>query len=82
MIRKESDDLMESLISLIKTSFNIDFDIDQNTPLISTGLIDSLHVAQLLVILGKEYGTVINTRDVGTDNFDTPKQIEKFLKRS
>lgn len=73
---------MEQLINLIRTSFDIDFDIDQNTPLISTGLIDSLHVAQLLVILGKEYGTVINTRDVGTDNFDTPKQIEKFLKRS
>lgn len=72
---------MDHLINLIKKSFNIDFDIDQNTPLISTGLIDSLHVAQLLVILGKEYGRVINTRDVGTDNFDTPKQIEKFLKR-
>ena len=72
---------MEHLITLIKKSFNIDFDIDQNTPLISTGLIDSLHVAQLLAILGKEYGTVINTRDVGTDNFDTPKQMEKFLHR-
>ena len=72
---------MEHLINLIRKSFNIDFDINPNTPLISTGLIDSLHVAQLLVILGKEYGTVINTRDVGTDNFDTPKQIETFLTR-
>lgn len=72
---------MEHLINLIKTAFNIDFDIEQNTPLISTGLIDSLHVAQLLVLLGKEYGMVINTRDVGTDNFDTPRQIEKFLKK-
>lgn len=73
---------MEHLLNLIRTSFHIDFDIDQNTPLISTGLIDSLHVAQLLAILGKEYGKVINTRDVGTDNFDTPEQIEKFLKKS
>lgn len=72
---------MDRLITLIKQSFNIDFDIDQNTPLISTGLIDSLHVAQLLVILEKEYGKAINTRDVGTDNFDTPRQIEKFLNR-
>jgi acyl carrier protein len=72
---------MDHLISLIKSAFNIDFDIDMNTPLISTGLIDSLHVAQLLALLGKEYGTVINTRDVGTDNFDTPRQIEKFLKK-
>ncbi len=72
---------MDTLINLIKTAFSIDFDIDQNTPLISTGLIDSLRVSQLLVLLGKEYGKVINTRDVGTDNFDTPSQIEKFLKR-
>lgn len=71
---------MDRLLNLIRKSFNIDFDIDQNTPLISTGLVDSLHVAQLLAIIEKEYGKVINTRDVGTDNFDTPKQIEKFLK--
>lgn len=72
---------MEKLLKLIKNSFDIDFDIDENTPLISTGLIDSLHVAQLLVLLEKEYGKAINTRDVGTDNFDTPKQIETFLKK-
>ena len=71
---------MDKLLALIKKSFDIDFDIDADTPLISTGLIDSLHVAQLLLILEKEYGKVINIRDIGTDNFDTPKQIERFLK--
>lgn len=72
---------MEMLINLIKKSFDIDFEIDQNTPLISSGLVDSLHFAQFLLLLEKEYNKVINTRDVGTDNFDTPKQIEKFLKK-
>ncbi len=72
---------MEELINIIRTSFDIDFEIDQNTPLISTGLIDSLRFAQFLQLLEKEYGKAINTRDVGTDNFDTPRQIEKFLKR-
>lgn len=72
---------MDKLINLIKRAFNIDFDIDQNTPLISAGLIDSLHFAQFLLLLEKEYGKIVNTRDVGTDNFDTPKQIEKFLEK-
>lgn len=72
---------MDRLISLIKKSFNIDFDIDRNTPLISTGLIDSLHFAQFLLVLEKEYGKVVNTRDVGADNFDTPTQIQKFIGR-
>lgn len=72
---------MDELIDLIQKAFNIDFDIGMDTPLISTGLIDSLHVAQFLVILEKKYGKVIDTRDIGTDNFDTPKQIEKFLSK-
>lgn len=72
---------MDRLINLIKKSFEIDEDIDQNTPLISTGLIDSLRVPLLLSVLEIEYGKVINTRDVGTDNFDTPKQIEKYLSK-
>lgn len=73
--------LMDRLINLIKKSFDLDFDITQDTPLISSGVIDSLRVALLLSVLEREYGKTINTRDVGTDNFDTPKQIEKFLKK-
>ncbi len=72
---------MERLLTLIKKSFDIGFEIDDKTPLISTGLIDSLRFAQLLEILEKEYGKSINTRDVGTDNFDTPEQIESFLSK-
>lgn len=72
---------MDRLVNLIKKSFDLDIDINQDTPLISSGVIDSLRVALLLSVLEREYGKVINTRDVGTDNFDTPKQIEKFLKK-
>lgn len=73
--------VMDRLLNLIKKSFDIDFDINHDTPLISTGIIDSLRVAQLLTVLEREYGKVISTRDVGTDNFDTPKQMEKFLEK-
>lgn len=72
---------MDRLVNIIKKSFDLDIDINQDTPLISSGVIDSLRVALLLSVLEREYCKVINTRDVGTDNFDTPKQIEKFLKK-
>ena len=72
---------MNRLINLIKQSFNIDFDIYPDTPLISSGIIDSLHVAQFLVLLQQEYGKVITPRDIGTDNFDTPEQIESYLNK-
>jgi len=73
---------MDRLLHIIEKTFDIGFKIDPDTPLISTGLIDSLHFAQFLLVLEKEYGKVISTRDVGTDNFDTPRQIEKFLKKN
>ncbi len=72
---------MEQLITLIKTSFALDDVIIPDTPLISSGLIDSLRVALLLTVLEKEYGVPIDTRDIGTDNFDTPRQIAAFLKK-
>ncbi|MEI6213406.1 MAG: acyl carrier protein [Desulfuromonadales bacterium] len=71
---------MERLITLIQKTFAIGFEINQDTPLISTGLIDSLHVAMLLTLLEREYGLTISTRDIGVDNFDTPRQMEAFLK--
>jgi acyl carrier protein len=70
---------MDRLINLIKKSFDLDCDIDQDTPLISSGLIDSLRVALLLGVLEKEYGRKISTREIGTDNFDTPRQIKSFI---
>lgn len=73
--------VMDRLLSLIENTFKVDFKIGCDTPLISTGLIDSLHFAQFLLVLEKEYGKVITTRDVGTDNFDTPRQIEKYLQK-
>lgn len=72
---------MDKLINLIKNTFEIDYDIQPNTALISSGIIDSLRVTLLLTVLEREYGKSINTRDVGTDNFDTPLQIEKFLNK-
>ncbi len=72
---------MDRIIQIIKESFDIDEDIFHNTPLISSGLIDSLKVALLLTILEREYGKKIDTRDIGTDNFDTPAQIAKFLSK-
>jgi len=54
--------------------------IDINTPLISSGLIDSFHVVELLIMLEKEYSIKIDQADIGADNFDTIGQIYTYLK--
>ena len=70
---------MNRLIDLLRTTFSIDFDIDADTPLISSGLIDSLHIVELVSMIGKEYSVSIDAQDIGTDNFDTASQIAEFV---
>ena len=70
---------MNDLIALLKANFRIAV-LDGDTPLISSGLVDSLRLADLLLLLEKHYGRAIDPRDVGTDNFDTPAQILEFFK--
>ena len=40
-----------------------------------------LRVAELLVLMEKKYGRVIDARDVGADNFDTPEQMFRFVEK-
>jgi acyl carrier protein len=73
---------MEELIAMIKREFAIDFPVRADTPLLSSGLVDSLRVAALLAALEKAYGVAIEPSEIGTDNFDTPAQIYAFVRRA
>jgi acyl carrier protein len=68
---------MDHLLNLLETEIGLP--ITPDTPLVSSGLIDSLKFSRLLILLEECYGVPIDCRDVGTDNFDTPRQILQFL---
>jgi acyl carrier protein len=70
---------METLLVLLERELKVDFPLTADTPLLSSGLIDSLRVAGMLVALESQYGVAIDPRDVGADNFDTAAQIHAFL---
>ena len=70
---------MEELIGLLKRELHIDLPVQADTPLLSSGLIDSLRVETLLCVLERSYGIVIDPSEIGTDNFDTAAQIRAFL---
>jgi acyl carrier protein len=70
---------MEALLALLERELKVDFPLTADMPMLSSGLIDSLRVAGLLVALESQYGVPIDSRDVGADNFDTPAQIHAFL---
>jgi acyl carrier protein len=70
---------MEELIALIRRELEIHMPVRADTPLISSGLVNSLRVEALLCVLEEKYGIVIDPTEIGTDNFDTAAQIHAFL---
>lgn len=49
--------------------------IEANTPLLSTGIIDSFDVTALLGAIEDTYGVVIDPEEVDVDTFNTPAQM-------
>ena len=50
-------------------------EIEADTPLLSTGIIDSFDVTALLGAIEDSYGVVIDPEEVDVDTFDTPVQM-------
>jgi len=50
-------------------------DIGPDTPLLSTGIVDSLAVAELIERLNRVGARQLGVEDLGVDNADTPAQL-------
>jgi acyl carrier protein len=73
---------LDELVALIRSELRIEEQLDATTPLLSSGLIDSLGVVVLLTALEARYGVVIDEADVSADTFDTPAQILELVEVS
>lgn len=73
---------MDEMIQILIREFDLPLPISPDTPLISTGIIDSFHMTALLSLLEERYNLRIDPADVGADNFDTPRQIYQFIQAS
>lgn len=62
-------------IALIHETVNPGELIEADTPLISTGIVDSFDVAALLTAVEDRFGVAIAPEDVDVDWFDTPTQM-------
>ena len=70
----------ESLIEQLEVHARDDLgDIDENTELFSSGLIDSFAMVELLVFLERHTGTKLGPEDIDLDNLDTIGRILKFV---
>jgi acyl carrier protein len=66
---------MDELLQVLGDSLGLRGEIEPDTPLISSGLVDSFGVIGLLGDLETHYGVVIEPEEIDVDSFDTPRQI-------
>jgi 2-hydroxymuconate-semialdehyde hydrolase len=69
--------MKEELIEYIMKEFveDPDEEIDENTPLMSSGLIDSLSIVSLVAFIDKKYGVKIPDEKGTVENFETVTKI-------
>lgn len=70
---------MNDLTTLIRKEMNITVTLEPDTPLISSGFINSFRVTRLLVVLENHYQVAIEPAEIGVDNFDTIEQIYRLI---
>ncbi len=54
-------------------------ELDANSELFSTGLLDSAEMMRLIAFLDEKTGIDIGMEDVTLENFDTVARIQKFV---
>ena len=72
---------VDKLIGHIRSTVGIQEPLFADSPLLTSGLVDSLNVAVLLDALEEAYGVIISAEDVSADRFDTPLQILAVVQR-
>lgn len=73
--------MQEKLIEFIKDEFltDPDMEIDTETKLISSGLIDSFSLVSLQVFIEKEFGKKIPAPRITAETFDTVRQMMDII---
>jgi acyl carrier protein len=66
---------MEELLQVLNDSLGLEGQIESDTALISSGLVDSFGVIGLLGDLESHYEVIIEPEEVDAETFDTPQQI-------
>ncbi|GFE73896.1 acyl carrier protein [Novosphingobium sp. TCA1] len=71
----------DSLIRAIAEFAALDGEVDAETPLFSSGALDSVAMLNLIMYVERETGTEIRAEDVTLENFDTASRILDFARK-
>lgn len=70
---------MDKILNIVTREIARKTSVDPDTPLLSSGLIDSFGIAGLIIAIEREFQLQIDVLDVGVDNFDTVAQIHRYV---
>jgi len=78
-----SEEMREQIIEFIRDEYVEDesMDIDADTPLISSGLVDSFSMVSLKMFLEDEYEIKMTDEEASTEAFDTVQAIMDLVVR-
>ena len=70
---------IDGLIGLIRSELQVDVPLEEQTPLLSSGIIDSFGVVNLLGAIEDRFGVVLDEAELSAETFDTPRQILSLI---
>ena len=70
-----SETAVTELVLLIQDTLQIEVPLEGDTPLLTTGFVDSFGVVVLLSAFEDHYGVEIDEAAITFENFDTPAQM-------
>jgi len=72
----------ERLIAHLKETLQLEGEVEADTPLFSTGALDSVAMVNLIAFVEEAAGVQVRAEDVTLENFDTPERIARFAGRA
>jgi serine O-acetyltransferase len=70
----------DAVVALVSETLDLSAPVGADTPLFSSGLVDSLNVALLLDVIESHFGVAVPPEKVATSEFDTAREIAALLR--
>ncbi len=74
------DDIAPTIEHYLTSRFPALGQLEPETPLLSTGAVDSLGVLDLMMWLGEEFGIALEDEDFSPENLETPARLAAFVR--